>query len=304
MVSIKSSDKSRAASRIILTGRKLAALLALLVSSPFILYSRLGEKKERVDGIFVVSLQGSTGADDRNEGRLDAFKEKWRRSCGGATPPIYHCPGVIDARRGYGLTISWLRCLERAKQMDLEVNVIFEDDARLFERPESLSFCDAEKRRSTLWSGLPEDAFVTFLGGHDWKYRNADEEEGGTTNDVVPNSLASDFIIRFQETSFFFRTYGFAVSRHGLDLLLETIRGDVANGWRDEDGVLHTEFLSPEKSWYRVARDRGKKMYAAHPLIVWHEGGFSNTWKKDRGSITGEEVNDVGGGIRGVALGG
>jgi len=33
-------------------------------------------------------------------------------------------------------------------------------------------------------------------------------------------------------------------------------------------------------------------MYAIHPLAVWHEGGFSNTWKMDRDSITGEEDDD------------
>jgi len=298
MVSVKSSDKSRAASsRIFFTSRKIVALLALLVSSPFILYSRFGKKKQ-ADGIFVISLQGSTSADERNEGRLDAFKEKWRQSCGGAAPQIHHCPGVTDARRGYGVTKSLLQCLERAKQMDLEVNVIFEDDARLFERPESLFFCDAEKRRNMLWSGLPEDAFITFLGGHGWKYQNAGEEGTDVANSFAANS------IQFRETSFSYGAYGFAVSRQSLDLLLETIRGDISNGWRDEDGILHEEFLSPEKSWYHVARNHGKKMYAIHPLIVWHEGGFSNTWKKDRGSITGEEVNDIGGGIRGVAQGG
>jgi len=298
MVSIKSSDQSRASSsRITLSGRKLVALLALLVSSPLILYSRL-EKKKLVDGIFVISLQGSTSADKRNEGRLDAFKEKWHHSCGGAAPQIHHCPGVIDARRGYGLTISLLQCLERAKQMDLEVNVIFEDDARLFERPESLYFCDAEKRRNMLWSGLPEDSFITFLGGHSWKYQNADEDGTDVTNSNAANS------IQFRETSFSYGAYGFAVSRQSLDLLLDTIRGDIANGWRDEDGILHKEFLSPEKSWYHAVHNLGKKMYAVHPLIVWHEGGFSNTWKKDRGSITGEEGNDIGGGIRGVAQGG
>ena len=46
-------------------------------------------------------------------------------------------------------------------------------------------------------------------------------------------------------------------------------------------------------------------MYAIHPLAVWHEGGFSNTWKMDRESITGEEEDDdesgSEGGIRGVA---
>ncbi len=77
------------------------------------------------------------------------------------------------------------------------------------------------------------------------------------------------------------------------------------NGFIDEGGVRQTEFLSPEKSWYGKAREVGSKIYAIHPLAIWHEGGFSTTWKMDRGPITGEEEDEVegegDGGIRGIA---
>lgn len=289
MVSIKS--EKRRVSALILSRKFIATLITSLAFSPFIFYSILSGKK-KADGIFVISLQGSPSADKRNQGRLDAFKEKWAQSCGSA-PQIHHCPGAYDVRRGYGLTKSWLLCLERAKAMDLEVTVIFEDDARLFERAESLSFCDAEKRRNLLWSGLPEDTFLAFLGGHSWKYSNTGEDTN-TTNSFPAKPVP------FRETSFSYGTYGFAVPRQSLDLLLETIRGDIAHGFLDENGKRHLDFLSPEKSWYRTAHNLGKKIYAIHPLAVWHEGGFSNTWKKNRGTITGEEGDNNVGGIRGV----
>ena len=78
---------------------------------------------------------------------LDAFKEKWAQRCGSA-PQIHHCSSAYDVRRGYGLTVCWLLCLERANAMDFEVTVIFEDDDRISERAASLTFCDAEKRRN------------------------------------------------------------------------------------------------------------------------------------------------------------
>jgi len=248
--------------------------------------------QKNTDAIFVISLQGTPGADERNEGRLELFKRKWAQSCGLA-PQIHHCLGVTDARRGYGLTMAWRLCLEKAKSMDLETVVIFEDDARLFERAASLIFCDAQKRQDLIWSHLPADAFLAFLGGHEWKYPNT-RDESSTTDSFQSKPL------QFLETSFSYGTYGYAVPRQSLDVLLATIRSDIAHGFVDEHGKRHQNFLSPEKSWYHTAHQLKKKIYAIHPLVVWHEGGFSNTWKRDRGSITGEERVGVGGGIRGV----
>lgn len=254
-----------------------------------------GAKKQQqhnFDGIFVISLQDTPNSDLHNEGRLDSFKEAWRKSCGSLDPEIRLCPGVLDDRRGYGLTLSWLTCLQMAMSMNLEVTMIFEDDARLFDNESALDFCDVEKRRSKVWVDLPEDTFIAFLGGHTWTY------------DQEPDSSLQPS--KFLQTSFSYGTYGFAVPRQSLDTLLETIKGDIAHGFVDEEGVRQTEFLSPEKSWYGKARDVGKKMYAIHPLAVWHHGGFSNTWKMDRESITGEEEDDDGDdenveAIRGVA---
>eukprot|EP00984_Skeletonema_dohrnii_P004150 scaffold1442_cov132-Skeletonema_dohrnii-CCMP3373.AAC.2 len=158
---------------------------------------------------------------------------------------------------------------------------------------------DDRRGKGKVWPDLPEDTFIAFLGGHTWTYATEDQKK--------PVLLASTQPSRYLETSFSYGTYGFAVPRRSLDTLLNTIKDDLAHGFIDEDGVRQTEFLSPEKSWYRTDREVGKKMYAIHPLAVWHEGGFSNTWKMDRESITGEEEDDDDGkgdnegGIRGVA---
>eukprot|EP00986_Skeletonema_menzelii_P014003 scaffold8751_cov98-Skeletonema_menzelii.AAC.1 len=286
----------------------LRAIISVLLLSPIICsffvitihLSNEGEilhnNQQQYDGIFVISLQGTPDADPHNEGRLDSFKKAWRKSCG-TDPEINVCPGVMDDRRGYGLTRSWFNCLQMARHMDLEVTMVFEDDARLFDKESSLNFCDAETRQRKVWNDLPEDTFIAFLGGHTWTYADPVQKK--------QERLGSTHSSQYLETTFSYGTYGFAVPRQSLDTLLNTIEEDLAHGFIDEDGVRQTEFLSPEKSWYRKAHEVGKKMYAIHPLAVWHEGGFSNTWKMDRDSITGEdeeeEENGNEGGIRGVA---
>lgn len=257
--------------------------------------ARRGSQQQQHDGIFVITLQGTPNANPHNKGRLDSFKEAWQKSCG-IDSEIHVCQGIVDDRRGYGLTRSWLDCLQIARHMDLEVTVVFEDDARLFDRESSLNFCDAVKRESKVWADLPQDTFVAFLGGHTWTYADQGEEKQERLGSMQPS--------QYLETSFSFGTYGFAVPRESFDTLLNTIKEDLAHGFIDEDGVRQTEFLSPERSWYRKAREVGKTMYALHPLAVWHEGGFSNTWDMDRDSITGEDDddNDEGGTyLRGVA---
>ena len=52
---------------------------------------------QQYDGIFVISLQGTPNADPHNDGRLDNFKEAWRKSCG-TDPEMHLCPGVIGPR--------------------------------------------------------------------------------------------------------------------------------------------------------------------------------------------------------------
>lgn len=227
--------------------------------------------------IFVVSLQGVPGVDHRNNGRLDKFKEKWAAKCGPASlQGIHHCPGVHDPRRGYGVTTSFLFCLERAKEMNLNVSIFLEDDARLFDR--ATAFCDLDRRKE-LWTHLPHDTFLAFLGGHTWVYPEDEEDETNFKSGAK----------EFKESSLSFGTYGYAVPRQSMDHLTNAIKEDIIRGFIDEKGVYHRDFLSPERSWYRIAQSINRKIYVIDPLVVMHEGGFSNTWGRQRGDITGEE---------------
>jgi hypothetical protein len=235
--------------------------------------------------VFVISLQGTSGVDYHNEGRLDAFRSKWQESCKLAPPThIEHCPGVFDSRRGYGVTLSLLLCLERAKEFNLDVTVILEDDARLFNS--SKDFCDIAKRKQHYWDMLPSDTYIAFLGGHNWEYPSKDAEE----------SMA-----QYKELKMSFGAYAFAVPRDSLISVLDEIKDDVVHGFRDVNGkYLHRLFLSPERTFYRTSLKYKKRIYAVSPLVIWHEGGFSNTWMKNRASITGNENELLVNQIRGV----
>ena len=96
------------------------------------------------NAIFVVSLQGTPGSDERNDDRLEKFQEAITDSCQAKTPQIIHCPGINANRRGYGLTTAHMICFRKAIEMDQEVSLFFEDDARPFfdETEETEKFCD------------------------------------------------------------------------------------------------------------------------------------------------------------------
>lgn len=207
--------------------------------------------------IFVISLQGTPGAHESNQGRLDLFKEKWRMACGSSSDStnIEHCPAAFDKRRGYGLTLAWILCLWRAKQLDEEVAIFLEDDARLFENS-TQEFCDVDKRGELL-SKLPSDTFVAWLGGHTWSY-----EDSAVPYRRVRNSYG---------------TYGFLVPRNSIDDFYAALKHGLIHGSKDRNQNVHHNSLDPEPNFYRAAREHHKKIYAFNPLVVWHEGGYSNS---------------------------
>ena len=227
-------------------------------------------KKPR-NAIFVVSLQGTPGSDERNDDRLENFQEAITDLCKDKTPQIIHCPGINANRRGYGLTTAHMICFRKAIEMDQEVSLFFEDDARPF-LDERENFCDLVSESKHFSKYSAEDSLLTFLGGHNWHTK-----EINNRSNVLESSLS-------------FGTYAFAVPRRNVRHLLLSAEDDLVNGFRDESNVhLHSNFLSPEKSWYRLAHTFDLKIHVTQPLLVWHEEGYSNTWKTERHVIAGRE---------------
>ena len=80
--------------------------------------------------IYVTTLQNVSNAHPANKNRLDKFIQAWSSTCG-HTPLVKVCPGVVDERRGYGLTSSYIACFQRAIADGQPNPMFFEDDARL-----------------------------------------------------------------------------------------------------------------------------------------------------------------------------
>ena len=59
------------------------------------------------------SRQGAPGASSKTAGRLDTFQKRWRSMCRDQVE-FTVCPGVVDARRGYGATRAFVNCFVRA----------------------------------------------------------------------------------------------------------------------------------------------------------------------------------------------
>ena len=238
-----------------------------------------GKHTGTLGAVYVMSLQDVQGADPRNAGRLDTFRQAWAEMCG-TEVEIKACPGVLDTRRGHGNTRSWVGCFKQALDDGALHPLFFEDDARLF----NAGFCAAKT-----WSDVPGDAFLIMLGGHKWEYG---------AKRVGP----------YRQVTKSLGTYGFMVPRRNVKVLMNGFQSDLAlgNSWGDaaraglpepkRGSPLYQRFmdmrcglkppaLCPDILLYAHAKTAKQHVYAIHPLVVLHQAGYSNTWKKQRGEI-------------------
>ena len=130
---------------------------------------------QRSAPIYVISLQGVTGADPENEKRFDRFKADWLERCGREHEiEFVLCPGVIDTRkrRGFGCTQAFVNCIgsamASATMNDYAYAVFVEDDASLL-NPSNPLFCSSAFR-DELWRETPSDAFAVLFGANHERY--------------------------------------------------------------------------------------------------------------------------------------
>jgi hypothetical protein len=120
--------------------------------------------------MYVITLQGVPGAAAHNEHRFDAFVADWTAQCGSRLD-IRRCAGVLDNRRGYGLTKGFIDCFRMAERENHPGDVVlfFEDDARLMPPLADNRFCESAFLVDALWPHVPNDASVLLLGA--WQAR-------------------------------------------------------------------------------------------------------------------------------------
>jgi hypothetical protein len=213
------------------------------------------------EGFYVLSLQGIEKS--RNNGRLDEFKRTWNDMCGKTHFTV--CPGVLDDRRGFGITKAYVHCLDQMYRDGVEIAYVFEDDSQLV----NASFC-ARDVRNKLVQTLPKDLFVLLLGGHHWKERSA-----------PTGSL-------FTPLSRSYGTYAWAIQRTEM-LSLRNFFGEML--------LEKIKTLSPDIAWHAYAGTIGKVLYRNEPLFFKHKAGWSNTWKRRRKEIPIRHTPRVGRGV-------
>ena len=226
--------------------------------------------------MYVVSLQGTHGASSANSKRLDQFRSHWQATCGELVS-FKHCPGILNAdahgwknrhatlrtkAMGYGITQAFIQCFEFAMQDNQSMSVFFEDDARL----ESQEFC-SPRFRDALWRAAPSNSLLLLLGGNNFKF--------GSKFPMTGNSpgTSPEQVGQFFWSTYSFGAYAFAVPRSNLRALQHWFVRDIVEGQRG----MRIQ-LSPDISWYDLARTTKKRIYATDPLIFRHSKGYSNTW--------------------------
>ena len=196
----------------------------------------------------VVSLSNVQGAPKENRLRLQAFLDHFKETCG---PNIEFnvCPGNLDTRMGYGITKSFVQCLQHAYNDNVDIAYVFEDDARLL----SNDFCDVDKR-NRIWAQAPKDSYVMLLGGHKWTAKASGDPS-------------------YRHITYSYGAYAFSLRRSEMPDLIE--------GWTQELRSGKSR-LSPDVTWFGLAEKQEQKLYAVQPLMIKHPVGWSNTWKTNR----------------------
>lgn len=228
--------------------------------------------------VYVVTLQGVVGAHINNKHRLDDFIYSWRKVCGDRIQ-FKICAGETDKRRGYGLTRTWVRCLQQAIADGGEYSTFLEDDARL----NTYFYCNSSYR-DLMWAGVHSDALLILLGAHDIyhtvrdgfmiKLRSLHEwlfNVSGRHQSFHKNSIG----VVLENTRYSLGSYGFVVPRDSLEILRSHFIWTLAQG---------STTVSPDISWYDLAYRTNKRIYVTSPTVVSHLSGHSNTWNKSRTS--------------------
>jgi hypothetical protein len=164
--------------------------------------------------------------------------------------------------RGLGCTRAWTQCLDLALKDSASGNseqfiMFMEDDGRLVNK----DLCH-KGYRSELWQSVPNDTFVLMLGGF-----------GFVDTVKLPNS-------KFTYSSKSFGTMGFAITPTNIPALRDRWLYDIDHPEqiRHDNGDPRFTLVSPDLTWYEEARNRGERIYATNPHLIWHDDNFSNTW--------------------------
>lgn len=205
----------------------------------------------RIEGFYVVTLQGVSGGSQANDNRLHIFQESLFQMCGERSPYFQARAGQLSARRGAGLTATFIDILREAKYKQQQVAYIFEDDARLL----NTFFCEKHFRK-TLWKEMPNDSFALLFAAHHL---------------VSHFSIETEHFI-FVDIQRSHGSYAWGIRQENFDTLISL--------W---DGLLagNNDTLSPDIDLSRAHKNLTSYLLQV-PQLAWHPPSFSNTWNVTR----------------------
>lgn len=230
-----------------------------------VMYDRFSAIKQKQNGkrilSLVISLEETYGSHEANQGRLAAFDKAWSKHCKKEEMDFKLCPGHLSSVRGVGVSLAIIQCLTSAYNDGYDYIYLFEDDGVPFDS----TVCED---RQVIAEGMPADALVLLLGGHDLWIKQENLESNLILMEGV-NLVVSEMSFGF---------YGFVVARDKVVTLTEELKSDVERCTKVKGKVC-----SPDVLIYSLAKKENKTVYITNPLLIDHlKGSFSNTWNKPR----------------------
>ena len=245
--------------------------------------------------VYVVTMDGVPGSGSHNQGRLNSMRSAWATQCPNNPVDIVVCPGVQHPIRGHGTTIAIAHCIDRAIEDGVEWPIFLEDDARLEDN--AAEICQ-QRNFDDFARGVPTDALLVYMGS--WCQFPADWVDPATLREKWPTAVKRQtwitpkgFQISFRHLLTSYGLYAWTapkrnlveLRKHHFKYLTMTepdLRGSFAEPLKPNNTAL-----APDLNAYQLAEDMGLRIYDTQPTLVYHAGGYSNTWKSRGHKVVG-----------------
>ena len=251
-----------------LVDRRCRIFLALtcvstLISGLLSLFNRAAVERIKELAI-VVTLDFRENATQPNRGRLKAFMKMWGDTCTAKRSlRVEKFEGLTHARRGEGLTQTFINVLSYAERSGADILYVFEDDATILNDV----FCD-ERFRFRMWRSVPDDTLALIFAAHH-------------ANFFGPYSTLLRHQLTLRPVAQSLGSYAWSLRRSRFKLLRARFEDHVRSG---------AVALSPDIILSRyVAGSPYRSYLLTYPNLFHHGAGYSNTWKIQR-----EAVADTG----------
>mmetsp|Transcript_20891 Transcript_20891/g.50943 ORF Transcript_20891/g.50943 Transcript_20891/m.50943 type:complete len:228 (-) Transcript_20891:304-987(-) len=192
--------------------------------------------------------------------RYSRFRKEWAT----AYPEldIVRITTFRSQKRGLGILASSICAVDRAMQDNVDVAMIFEDDAMPFKPLNQDSW---KTQFDLLLMRWPNNSLILFLGAH----HIVPHLPRGQKLSRTPKLLDPGIV----HIKYAFGAYSYVVRKTHLPCLSKYLR-DLA--------AVDAKAYNHDVDWWRMLFRTHTPAYVAAPLLVDHRAGFSMTWLRNR----------------------